>query len=390
MNMNNIKEKDQRYVANTYARFPLALVKGEGSIVYDDEGKKYIDLGTGIAVNTFGFSDKEWVAAVTEQLGKLQHTSNLYYSEPCAQLAEMLCERTGMKKVFFSNSGAEANECAIKAARKYGCDKKGEGYYNIITLKNSFHGRTITTLAATGQDTFHKDFTPLTEGFVYAEANDIDAIKTLVAENKVCAVMFEIVQGEGGVNPLDKDYVKALAELAAKEDILLIADEVQIGNGRSGALYGYMNYGITPDIVTTAKGLGGGLPIGATLLGEKVKDVYTPGLHGSTFGGNPISCAAAVNVLSRIDDELLAGVRERGEYIFTSLDGAAGVESVTGLGLMIGVKTARPASEVISECMERGVLVIKAKDKVRMLPALNIPMEELKTAINILKEVCAK
>ena len=390
MNMNNIKEKDQRYVANTYARFPLALVKGEGSIVYDDEGKKYIDLGTGIAVNTFGFSDKEWVAAVTEQLGKLQHTSNLYYSEPCAQLAEMLCERTGMKKVFFSNSGAEANECAIKAARKYGCDKKGEEYYNIITLKNSFHGRTITTLAATGQDTFHKDFTPLTEGFVYAEANDIDAIKTLVAENKVCAVMFEIVQGEGGVNPLDKDYVKALAELAAKEDILLIADEVQIGNGRSGALYGYMNYGITPDIVTTAKGLGGGLPIGATLLGEKVKDVYTPGLHGSTFGGNPISCAAAVNVLSRIDDELLAGVRERGEYIFTSLDGAAGVESVTGLGLMIGVKTARPASEVISECMERGVLVIKAKDKVRMLPALNIPMEELKTAINILKEVCAK
>ena len=390
MNMNNIKEKDQRYVANTYARFPLALVKGEGSIVYDDEGKKYIDLGTGIAVNTFGFSDKEWVAAVTEQLGVLQHTSNLYYSEPCAQLAEMLCERTGMKKVFFSNSGAEANECAIKAARKYGCDKKGEEYYNIITLKNSFHGRTITTLAATGQDTFHKDFTPLTEGFVYAEANDIEAIKTLVAENKVSAVMFEIVQGEGGVNPLDKDYVKALAELAAKEDILLIADEVQIGNGRSGALYGYMNYGITPDIVTTAKGLGGGLPIGATLLGEKVKDVYTPGLHGSTFGGNPISCAAAVNVLSRIDDELLAGVRERGEYIFTSLDGTAGVESVTGLGLMIGVKTARPASEVISECMERGVLVIKAKDKVRMLPALNIPMEELKTAINILKEVCAK
>ena len=390
MNMNNIKEKDQRYVANTYARFPLALVKGEGSIVYDDEGKKYIDLGTGIAVNTFGFSDKEWVAAVTEQLGVLQHTSNLYYSEPCAQLAEMLCERTGMKKVFFSNSGAEANECAIKAARKYGCDKKGEGYYNIITLKNSFHGRTLTTLAATGQDTFHKDFTPLTEGFVYAEANDIEAIKTLVTENKVCAVMFEIVQGEGGVNPLDKDYVKALAELAAKEDILLIADEVQIGNGRSGALYGYMNYGITPDIVTTAKGLGGGLPIGATLLGEKVKDVYTPGLHGSTFGGNPISCAAAVNVLSRIDDELLAGVRERSEYIFASLDGAAGVESVTGLGLMIGVKTARPAGEVISECMERGVLVIKAKDKVRMLPALNIPMEELKTAINILKEVCAK
>ena len=388
--MNNIKEKDQKYVANTYARFPLALVRGEGSLVYDDEGKEYIDLGTGIAVNTFGFSDKEWIAAVTDQLGKLQHTSNLYYSEPCARLAQMLCEKTGMKKVFFSNSGAEANECAIKAARKYGCDKKGEEYYTIITLKNSFHGRTITTLAATGQDTFHKDFTPLTEGFVYAEANNIEQIKALAAENKVCAVMFEIVQGEGGVNPLDPEYVKALAEFAAENDILLIADEVQIGNGRSGALYGYMNYGITPDIVSTAKGLGGGLPIGATLLGEKVKDVYVPGLHGSTFGGNPISCAAAVNVLSRIDDELLSSVREKSKYIFETLRGAPGVEGVSGLGLMIGVKTTRPAGDVINECMERGVLVIKAKDKVRMLPALNIPMDQLKIAINTFKEVCAK
>lgn len=388
--MNNIKEKDQKYVANTYARFPLALVRGEGSLVYDDGGKEYIDLGTGIAVNTFGFSDKEWIAAVTEQLGTIQHTSNLYYSEPCARLAEMLCERTGMKKVFFSNSGAEANECAIKAARKYGCDKKGEDYYTIITLKNSFHGRTLTTLAATGQDTFHKDFTPLTEGFVYAEANNIEAIKSLAAENKVCAVMFEIVQGEGGVNPLDPEYVKALAEFAAENDILLIADEVQIGNGRSGALYGYMNYGITPDIVSTAKGLAGGLPIGATLLGDKVRDVYVPGLHGSTFGGNPVSCAAAINVISRIDDELLSSVREKSKYIFETLNGAPGVESVSGLGLMIGVKTTRPAGDVINECMERGVLVIKAKDKVRMLPALNIPMDQLKIAINTFKEVCAK
>ena len=388
--MNNIKEKDQKYVANTYARFPLALVRGEGSLVYDDGGKEYIDLGTGIAVNTFGFSDKEWIAAVTEQLGTIQHTSNLYYSEPCARLAEMLCERTGMKKVFFSNSGAEANECAIKAARKYGCDKKGEDYYTIITLKNSFHGRTLTTLAATGQDTFHKDFTPLTEGFVYAEANNIEAIKSLAAENKVCAVMFEIVQGEGGVNPLDPEYVKALAEFAAENDILLIADEVQIGNGRSGALYGYMNYGITPDIVSTAKGLAGGLPIGATLLGDKVRDVYVPGLHGSTFGGNPVSCAAAINVISRVDDELLSSVREKSTYIFETLNGAPGVESVSGLGLMIGVKTTRPAGDVINECMERGVLVIKAKDKVRMLPALNIPMDQLKIAINTFKEVCAK
>lgn len=385
-----IKETDREYIANTYARFPLALVEGKGSLVYDECGKEYIDLGTGIAVNTFGIGDEEWIAAVTAQLGKIQHTSNLYYSEPCAALAKLLCERTGMKKVFFSNSGAEANECAIKAARKYGADKKGEEYTTIITLKNSFHGRTITTLAATGQDTFHNDFKPLTGGFVYAEANSMEDIERLCAENKCCAVMFEVVQGEGGVNALDKDYLTALSAFAHKNDILLIADEVQIGNGRSGELYGYMNYGITPDIVSTAKGLAGGLPIGATLLGEKVKDVYTPGLHGSTFGGNPISCAAALNVISRLDREMLDGVKQRSGYIFEELNGAEGIVSVSGLGLMIGVETTRPASDVISECMERGVLVIKAKNKVRMLPALNIPMNELKIAIDTFKEVCKK
>lgn len=385
-----IKETDREYIANTYARFPLALVEGKGSLVYDECGKEYIDLGTGIAVNTFGIGDEEWIAAVTAQLGKIQHTSNLYYSEPCAALAKLLCERTGMKKVFFSNSGAEANECAIKAARKYGADKKGEEYTTIITLKNSFHGRTITTLAATGQDTFHNDFKPLTGGFVYAEVNSMEDIERLCAENKCCAVMFEVVQGEGGVNALDKDYLTALSAFAHKNDILLIADEVQIGNGRSGELYGYMNYGITPDIVSTAKGLAGGLPIGATLLGEKVKDVYTPGLHGSTFGGNPISCAAALNVISRLDREMLDGVKQRSGYIFEELNGAEGIVSVSGLGLMIGVETTRPASDVISECMERGVLVIKAKNKVRMLPALNIPMNELKIAIDTFKEVCKK
>ena len=385
-----IKEADKEFIANTYARFPLALVSGKGSLVYDEDGKEYIDLGTGIAVNTFGIGDSEWVSAVTEQLGKIQHTSNLYYSEPCAKLAQMLCERTGMKKVFFSNSGAEANECAIKAARKYGADKKGEEYTTIITLKNSFHGRTVTTLAATGQDTFHNDFKPLTDGFVYAEANRIEDIKRLASENKCCAVMFEVVQGEGGVNPLDEGYLKELSSFAAENDILLIADEVQVGNGRSGMLYGYMNYGIMPDIVSTAKGLAGGLPIGATLLGEKVKDVYTPGLHGSTFGGNPIACAGAISIISRLDDKMLDGVKERSKYIFDELGGAAGVNSVTGLGLMIGIETARPASDVISECMEKGVLVIKAKNKVRMLPALNIPMEQLKIAIDIFKEVCAK
>lgn len=386
----NIKELDKEYVAGTYARFPLTIVKGKGSIVWDDEGKKYIDLSTGIAVNSFGIADGEWMAAVTKQLGSLQHMSNLYYTEPCAELAQMLCQRTSMDKVFFSNSGAEANECAIKAARKYAAEHRGAEYYNIITLKNSFHGRTVTTLAATGQDVFHHDFLPLTEGFLYAEANSIDDIKTLTEINKCAGVMIEVVQGEGGVNPLDKDYVKALAELCAEKDLLLICDEVQTGNGRSGKLYAYMNYGIQPDIVSTAKGLAGGLPLGATLLGAKVSGVFTPGTHGSTFGGNPVCCAGAISILGRIDDELLKGVRERSEFIINELSGAPGVESVTGLGLMLGVMTSKPAAEVISGCMAKGVLVIKAKDKVRLLPALNIPMEQLKQATAVIKEVCAK
>ena len=386
----NIKELDKEYVAGTYARFPLTIVKGKGSTVWDDEGKKYIDLSTGIAVNSFGIADGEWMAAVTKQLGSLQHMSNLYYTEPCAELAQMLCQRTGMDKVFFSNSGAEANECAIKAARKYAAEHRGAEYYNIITLKNSFHGRTVTTLAATGQDVFHHDFLPLTEGFLYAEANSIDDIKTLTESNKCAGVMIEVVQGEGGVNPLDKDYVKALAELCAEKDLLLICDEVQTGNGRSGKLYAYMNYGIQPDIVSTAKGLAGGLPLGATLLGAKVSGVFTPGTHGSTFGGNPVCCAGAISILGRIDDELLKGVRERSEFIINELSGAPGVESVTGLGLMLGVKTSKPAAEIISACMAKGVLVIKAKDKVRLLPALNIPMEQLKQATAVIKEVCAE
>lgn len=386
----NIKELDKEYVAGTYARFPLTIVKGKGSTVWDDEGKKYIDLSTGIAVNSFGIADGEWMAAVTKQLGSLQHMSNLYYTEPCAELAQMLCQRTGMDKVFFSNSGAEANECAIKAARKYAAEHRGAEYYNIITLKNSFHGRTVTTLAATGQDVFHHDFLPLTDGFLYAEANSIDDIKTLTESNKCAGVMIEVVQGEGGVNPLDKDYVKALAELCAEKDLLLICDEVQTGNGRSGKLYAYMNYGIQPDIVSTAKGLAGGLPLGATLLGAKVSGVFTPGTHGSTFGGNPVCCAGAISILGRIDDELLKGVRERSEFIINELSGAPGVESVTGLGLMLGVKTSKPAAEVISACMAKGVLVIKAKDKVRLLPALNIPMEQLKQAMAVIKEVCAE
>lgn len=385
----DIQKLDQTYVANTYARFPVTIVKGKGSLVWDDAGKEYIDLSTGIAVDIFGVADEQWMAAVTAQLGTLQHISNLFYTGPCAQLAQMLCEKTGMKKVFFGNSGAEANECAIKAARKYAEDKKGKEYYTIITLKNSFHGRTITTLAATGQDVFHHDFMPLTEGFVYAEPNDLADLERLLAENKCAAVMMEVVQGEGGVMPLDEDYVKGAAKLCAEQDVLLICDEVQIGNGRSGMLYGYMNYGVQPDIVSTAKGLAGGLPLGATMLGEKVKDVLDAGSHGSTFGDNPVCCAGAINVLSRLDEAMLAGVRERSAYIRQELEGAKGVVSVSGLGLMLGIKTEKDAAGIIAACREKGVIVIKAKDKLRLLPALNIPMEQLKKAVAVIKECCA-
>ena len=385
----NVIELDKKYVAPTYSRFPVNIVSGKGSVVYDCDGKKYIDLGSGIAVNSFGVCDEQWIAAVTEQLHKFQHTSNLYYSEPCAKLAKMLCDRTGMCNVFFSNSGAEANECAIKAARKYGSDKKGSYCSTIVTLKNSFHGRTLTTLAATGQDAFHQYFQPLTPGFVHCDATPQD-LKKAVSENNVAAIMFEIVRGEGGVLPLDEEFVDAMAALAQSNDILLIADEVQIGNGRSGMLYGYMNYGIKPDIVTTAKGIGGGLPIGITMLGEKVKDVFTPGLNGSTFGGNPVCCAGALNILERIDDNLLNEVKEKSKYIFSELSGAEGIESVTGMGLMIGVKTKKPAKEVAAECINNGVLVLTAKDKVRLLPALNIPFDLLESGIQTLKRVACK
>ncbi|MBP3600131.1 MAG: acetylornithine/succinylornithine family transaminase [Clostridia bacterium] len=384
----NIKEKDNLYIANTYARFPLVLKEGKGSVVWDEDGKEYIDLGTGIAVNTFGFSDSEWVNAVTKQLNSLQHTSNLYFSSPCANLAEMLCSRTGMKKVFFSNSGAEANECAIKVARKYAAEKKGAEYNTIITLKNSFHGRTITTLAATGQDVFHKDFLPLTDGFVYCEANNCEELKRLVETNKIAAIMFETIQGEGGVLPLTDEFVKTIFEIAKANDILTIADEVQTGNGRTGKLYGYMNYGVKPDIFSTAKGLGGGLPLGATVLGEKVENVLNPGSHGSTFGGNPVACAGAVNILSRITDELLNEVAEKSQYIVEKLSNAKGVKSVSGKGFMLGIETEKDAGSVIAECQKNGVLVIKAKNKVRLLPALNIPMELLEKAIDVIIEAC--
>lgn len=385
-----IQEKDSLYVASSYGRFPLTLVNGKGAKVYDDNGKEYIDMGSGIAVNSMGIADDEWKEAVIAQLDALQHTSNLYYTGPCAELAEMLCTRTGMKKVFFSNSGAEANECAIKAARKYSYDKYGEGRHYIITLKNSFHGRTVTTLAATGQDSFHTVFHPFTEGFVYASAQDFSEVEALAEQYPCAAIMMELVQGEGGVYALEKDYVQKVVALAEKKDMLLIIDEVQTGNGRTGSLYAYMDYGITPDIVTTAKGLGGGLPIGATMLGEKVKDTYTPGTHGSTFGGNPVCCAGAISVLKRLDEKMLEDIRKKSEYIFSALSGAKGVKGLSGKGLMIGVETEKPAKEVILECMERGVLVLSAKTKVRLLPPYVITYEELEKAVAVLKEVLAQ
>ena len=406
--MGTIAAYDLQFVANTYKRFPLEIVAGKGSTIIDAEGREYIDMGTGIAVNSFGIADDGWIAAVTEQLAKVQHTSNLYFSEPCALLAEQLCVRTGMDKVFFGNSGAEANECAIKVARKYAADKRGPKNATIITLENSFHGRTLATLAATGQDHFHGLFTPLAPGFVSTPANDLAAMRAVVerlaadpsdpctdlvgtgAAGGVAGIMLEMVQGEGGVVPLARDFVQGVAALAREFDLVLCIDEVQTGNGRTGSLYAYQQFGIFPDVVTTAKGLGGGLPLGACMMAPKVSGVLGFGDHGSTFGGNPAACAGALSVLRRIDDACLAGVRERSFLIFDELVGAPGIENVTGLGLMVGVKTTRPAREVVNACLARGVVCLTAKDKVRLLPALNIPMEQLKQALAVIKEEAAK
>ena len=381
----SIKTTDERYVAHTYKRFDTAIVKGSGCICYDDNGKEYIDMTSGIGVNIFGYSDPVWAEAVAAQARMLQHTSNLYYTVPCAELAEILCTRTGMSKVFFSNSGAEANECAVKVARKYAADNKGAEYHNIITLKKSFHGRTLTTLAATGQDNFHTKFTPLTEGFLYAEPNDIDGLEKLVADNKVAGILIEIVQGEGGVNSLDEDFIKAVERVCRENDLVFMVDEVQTGNGRTGKLYSYMHYGVKPDVVSTAKGLAGGLPIGATLMSEKVCDVLGYGDHGSTFGGNPVCAAAAISVMNRLDDAFLADVTAKGDYIRKRLTDAG--HEVSGLGLMIGVTTEKPVSEVLTACMEKGVLCLSAKEKLRLLPPLNIPQEQLEKAIDIIIEV---
>ena len=384
----NLIEKDKKYVANTYKRFPVCLTEGEGSIVYDENGKRYIDMGSGIGVTVFGIGDKKWKQAVTEQMDKLQHTSNLYYTEPCARLAELLCEKTGMDKVFFANSGAEANENGIKAIRKYAAEKKGSEYYTIITLENSFHGRTLATLAATGQEVFHKLYQPLVPGFVTVPANDLEAMKKAVRENKTAGIMIECIQGEGGVKALNDDYVKGVAKLCEDEDIVLLCDEVQSGNGRSGYMYSYMHYGIKPDVVTTAKGLGGGLPIGACILGGRCADVFSYGDLGSTFGGNPVVSAGACSIIERINDVLLADVRTKSAYLFDVFGGAEGIKAVSGMGLMIGLETVKPAGEVVAALIEKGVLCLTAKDKVRLLPALNIPMDVLKEAAELIINEC--
>ncbi len=385
----SLQETDKKYIANTYNRFPVSIVSGKGSVVKDENGKEYIDLGSGIGVTSFGIADDVWQTAITEQIAKVQHMSNLYYTEPCARLAEMLCEKTGMKKVFFSNSGAEANECAIKIARKYAFDKYGKDRYTIVTLKNSFHGRTLTTLSATGQEHYHELFNPLTPGFTSVDMGDLDALNKIHAETPVAGVLIECIQGEGGVLPIDADFIKSLNAWCNENDVLFMVDEVQTGNGRTGEFYAYMNYGVTPDVVSTAKGLAGGLPLGATLIGEKAQSVLGFGDHGSTFGGNPVCCAAAVSIVKRIDSALLADVKEKSKAVFEALQGAKGVESVSGMGLMIGIKPVRPAAEIVKEVMDKGVLCLTAKDKVRLLPALNIPQETLLKAVEIIKNACA-
>ena len=382
----NTFEKDSTYIAHAYGRLPVEFARASGSEVFGSDGKRYIDLGSGIAVNIFGHCDPVWTAAVEKQLHTFAHTSNYYYSAPQADLAERLCTRTGMARVFFSNSGAEANECAIKTARKDAFDKYGKGRSTIVTLTGSFHGRTMATLAATGQDAFHNYFFPFPEGFAYTPANDAEALKAAL-DGSVCALLLEMVQGEGGVNVLDRDFVQTAAALCAERDVLLLVDEVQTGNGRTGTLYAYEQFGVKPDILTTAKGLGGGLPIGATLLGGKTAGTLTPSSHGSTFGGNPVCAAGALSVIDRIDDALLAGVRRKGAYIREKLEKHPAVGSVSGMGLMLGIQTKKDAKAVCARALEKGLLVLTAKDKVRLLPALNIPDPLLEEGLEILQSI---
>lgn len=386
MNFETLKKKDKKYLLNNYAKFDVAIVKGQGATLYDYDGKEYIDFGSGIGVNSFGANDLVWKKAIISQIKKIQHTCNLYYNEPQVKLASLLSKKTGCKKVFFCNSGAEANEGAIKCARKYSFDKYGENRYEIITLKNSFHGRTMATLSATGQEEMHKYFSPFSEGFVYVKANDIENFYKSVTK-KTCAVMLEIIQGESGVINLDEEYITKVAEYCKLKDILLIIDEVQTGNGRTGKLYSYMNYNLSPDIVTTAKGLAGGMPIGAVLFFKKTENTLSTGTHGSTFGGNPVCAAAAYSVLKRLDDFFLEEVKQKSDYIKNALLSMKKVKSVTGMGLMLGIETDLDAKEAAKSLIGKGLLVLTAKNKIRLLPPLNITKEEIDIGLSKLKEV---
>ena len=385
----DIKEKDRQYIMHTYGRYDVALKSGKGAVAYDDKGKKYIDVSSGIGVNSLGYCEDGWVKAISKQAAIIQHMSNYFYCEQASNLAEKLCTLTGMSKVCFGNSGAEANECAIKIARKYSFDKYGgdlKGVRNeIITLKNSFHGRTVTTLSATGQDVFHNYFFPFTEGFAYVEANDIQAFKNAVNED-TCAVMFELIQGEGGVNILDKTYVKELVDYCNAHDILVIIDEVQTGVGRTGKLFAFENFGIKPDIITVAKGLGGGLPIGVCMCGDKLKDVMSPSTHGTTFGANPVVCAGANYVIDKVaDKDFLNEVEKKGMYFEEKLLAVEGVKSVRRMGLMIGIELKKgDAHDIAVKCVENGLLIITAKSLLRMLPPLVITYEEIDEAVAIL------
>ncbi len=381
----DIFSNDKDYILNTYKRFNVAIKSGKGATFTDYDGKEYIDFSSGIGTNSFGACDKDWVDAVCMQANTIQHTSNLYYTMPQVKLAKLLCEKTNMKKVFYGNSGAEANECAIKAARKYSFDKYGKDRYEIITLQNSFHGRTIATLSATGQDVFHNYFFPFVDGFKYAPANDIEALNKLITD-KTCAIMIETVQGEGGVNPLNPEYIKYIDKVCKERDIVFIVDEVQTGNGRCGYLYSYMEYGVTPNIVSTAKGLAGGLPFAAILFDEKLQNTLGYGEHGTTFGGNPICASAALSVLSRIDDKLLKHVHDCRKIIDERLSKAKNVISISGKGLMVGIEinSNLKAIDVVNKCIENGLIPLTAKAKVRLLPPLNITFEELNKGLDIL------
>ena len=388
MSFEDIKKLDDAYVMHTYGRYNLAIDHGKGAICYDPAGKSYIDFTSGIGVNSLGFADDGWVAAVTAQLNKLQHISNLYYTEPCVLAAKLICEKSGMKKVFFGNSGAEANEGVIKAARKYSFQKYGEGRSKIVALENSFHGRTMAALSATGQNVYHNFFFPFVDGFVFAKANDTEDTLSKLTDD-VCAVMMELVQGEGGVMPLEKEYVQAVYAACQKKDILFIVDEVQTGVGRTGTFYSYQQFGIQPDLVSSAKGLGGGLPIGAVLFGEKTQDTLIPGDHGSTFGGNPVVCAGAGEVLNRMDDTFLQNVTAKGRHMREEIEKMPHVTSVAGMGMMLGIELDIDVKPVVTALMENGLLVLTAKHKMRLLPPLNIAQTELEKGLSILKNTLA-